>query len=279
MQSLKQIFKTDRPLIGMIHFPPLIGQKDYPGFNFIKQKTLKEVRILENGGVNGIMIENNYDIPHFEKIDSMKAAMLGSLAELISKTTRLPLGINVLWNDYRIALAICASTRLSFFRVPAFVDTVKTDYGIMKARAKEVMALRKLLKLEHVAILADIQVKHSQMVDKKKSLTQSAKEAVKSGADVIIVTGKWTGDAPKIEDLKEARMAIGNFPILIGSGATTDNLPTLLKYADGIIVGTALKEGEVKSRKEEVNLKPFEYLINFQKTKSFVQKFVRSIKI
>ena len=222
---LPKVFGSSRPLIGMIHFPPLIGLPEYPGFEYIKAKMLREVKILEQGGVDAIMIENNYDLPHHEKVSSMTAAMMGSLAQIVSQTAVLPVGINILWNDYETALAICASTRLSFFRVPAFVDTVKTGYGIMKARSTEVLALRKRLGLEEVAILADIQVKHSEMVDKNKGLDVSAQEAVDAGANVLIVTGKWTGDAPQVDDLKTVRSAVGEFPILIGSGATRENLP------------------------------------------------------
>lgn len=271
--KLKNIFKTERPLIGMIHFPPLIGLPDYPGFEYIKNKMLQEVRVLEKGGVDAIMIENNYDVPHLEKVDSMKAAMLGSLAQILSTATSLPLGIDVLWNDYATALAICAGSRLTFFRVPAFVDTVKTNYGLMKARAAEVMALRYQLRLESIAVFADIQVKHSEMVDKNKPLSQSAKEAIAAGADALIVTGKWTGDAPKVDDLQEAREAAGDFPILVGSGATKENLTILLKYADGVIVGTALKEGESQDKSREVNLKPYQATLSLQKTHDLVEVF------
>lgn len=259
----------------MIHFPPLIGYLGYPGFNYIAGKMLKEATILEKSGFDAIIIENNYDVPHTEKIPSVSAAMFGALAKLLEQNTKLPFGLDVLWNDYETSLSICASTRAAFFRVPAFVDTVKTSYGVMPARAREIIALRKKLKLNHVCIFADIQVKHSVMVDKNKTLTQSAKEAVKAGADAIIITGKWTGNAPKTSDLKETRKAVGRFPILIGSGVSIDNLPILTKYADGIIVGTTLKEGGIVNKDKEVNLKPFKAHISKLKSKKFAKAFRR----
>lgn len=273
MNKLITIFKTNRPLIGMIHFPPLIGYPDYPGFDYIAEKMLKEAAILEKSGFDGIIIENNYDNPHTEKISVMASAMFASLARLLQEHTTIPFGLDVLWNDFETSLAICASTKAKFFRVPAFVDTVNTSYGLMIARAKEIITLRKKLGLDNIAIFADIQVKHSEMVDKNKSLTQSAIEAIKFGADAIIVTGKWTGDAPKTCDLEEARNSTGKFPILIGSGASVDNLPFLLRYANGIIVGTAIKEGEITSKDKEINLKPFEASIDPIKALDFYKVF------
>lgn len=257
-------------MIGMIHFPPLIGYPDYPGFDYIANKMLKEATILEKAGFNAIMIENNYDIPHTEKIPAPAAAMFGSLARLLQENIKIPFGIDILWNDFETSLAICASTNSSFFRVPAFVDTVNTAYGLMNAKASKVTKLRHHLGLDHIVILADVQVKHSEMVDKNKSLTRSVQEAIRAGADGIIITGKWTGDAPKIDDLVEARKAAKNFPLIIGSGATKENLRTLLKYTYGVIVGTALKGGSVASKEKEINIKPFNNSVTFRKASEFI---------
>lgn len=275
--DINLIFKTKWPLIGMIHFSPLVGYSDHPGFEYIANKMLAEAKILENAKFDGIIIENNYDLPHSETIPKDASEMFLELAKLLEKNIKVPFGLDILWNDYQSSLDICSITKARFFRVPAFVDSVVTTYGPMPARAKEVTQLRKGMGLDHIAIFADIQVKHSEMVDKSKTLTQSAQEAIQSGADAIIVTGKWTGDAPKTSDLEETRIAVSDFPILIGSGATIENLPILTKYADGIIVGTALKEGDVLDKSKEVNLKPFEATIDVKKTDLFVKKFHSAI--
>lgn len=272
MNKVTKLLKKN-PLFGMIHFPPLIGYPDFPGFEYIAEKMLKEAKILEDSGFDAIIIENNYDNPHTEKISAAAAAMFGSLARLLQENIHIPFGLDILWNDFETSLSICASTNASFFRVPAFVDTVVTSYGLMPSRAKEIIDFRKNLGLENIAILADIQVKHSEMVDKTKTLTQSANEAVEMGADAIIVTGKWTGDSPKTDDLHEIRQAIGKFPLIIGSGATSENIHNLLAYANGIIVGTALKEGDIVSKEKEINLKPFCATISPKKASDFVNVF------
>lgn len=270
--SIKKIFKTSKPIIGMIHFPPLVGYPEFPGLNYIIKKAIKETKILSNGGVNAIMVENNYDLPHKEFVDQEVIAMMTFLTQKICQTTTLPIGVSTLWNDYKTSLAICATTRANFIRVPAFVDTVQTTYGLMKKRSKEVIALKKKLNLKHVAILADVQVKHSKMINKDKTLSQSIREAVKAQADAIIITGKWTGDSPKLDDLKIARKSANNrFPLLIGSGVTKNNVKQLLQYTNGIIVGTAIKEGKSKSKNQEINLKPFQYSISLSRTRQFIR--------
>ena len=274
--NLKSLFKTKNSIIGMVHFPPLFGYKDFPGLKICLQKSLRDAETLEKGGVDAIMFENNYDIPHYEFVSQETVAIMTFLIQKISEKIKIPFGINVLWNDYKAALSIAKVCGGKFVRIPVFVDSVETNYGKIFANPKEVLALRKKIGAENVALFTDIHVKHAKMLE-QKSISESAKEAIKNGSDAIIITGKWTGDAPNISDLKEAREAVGkDFPILIGSGATKNNIGTLLKYADGVIVGTALKTGQIEER--EVNLKPWKAQISLIKTKEFVRKIKKRLK-
>jgi len=274
--DLQKIFKTKNPIIGMVHFPPLLGYKGFPGLEICLQKSLRDAKTLEKGGVDGIMFENNYDIPHREFVSQETVAIMTFLIQKITEKINLPFGVNVLWNDYKSALSIAKVCGGKFVRVPVFVDSVETNYGKIFANPKKVLAFRKKIGAENVALFTDIHVKHAKMLD-QKSISESAKEAIKNGSDALIITGRWTGDAPNISDLKEVRRTVGkNFPIFVGSGATKDNIGTLLRYADGVIVGTALKTGQIEKRK--VNLKPWKAQISLIKTKEFVKKIRDSLK-
>jgi hypothetical protein len=59
----------------------------------------------------------------------------------------------------------------------------------------------------------------------------------------LLVTGEGTGAAPEVEEVREARRAAGRAPLLVASGIDADNAAALLAFADGCIVGSALKEG------------------------------------
>jgi len=272
----ESIFQTKNPVIGMVHFPPLLGYKDFPGIEKCLEKSLADAKTLEEGGVDGIMFENNYDIPHKAFVEPEIVASLTFLIKEISKSISVPFGINVLWNDYKTAFSLAKLCGAKFIRVPVFVDSVETDYGKVLAEPEKVISFREKIGASEIAIFTDIHVKHAKMLE-EKTISESAREAIKNGSDAIIITGKWTGDAPNVDDLDEARKTVGkDFPILIGSGATKENANLLLKYATGIIVGTSLKTGKILSKEEEVNLKPWEESIDLEKVKEFVEK-VRSL--
>jgi predicted TIM-barrel enzyme len=55
-----------------------------------------------------------------------------------------------------------------------------------------------------------------------------------------------TGDAPDITKVRQARELAGDTPILLGSGTTEQNIAAFMEVADGVIVGSSIKQdGEI----------------------------------
>ena len=67
MGKLKDVFKVDKPIIGMVHLRPLPGSPKYDPVNMGMDKiisiALEEAAILEQAGVDGVQVENMWDIP------------------------------------------------------------------------------------------------------------------------------------------------------------------------------------------------------------------------
>jgi membrane complex biogenesis BtpA family protein len=185
------------------------------------------------------MIENNYDIPHYELAKPSTVPQLTQICLQARKLTDKPLGLCVLWNDYVTALSIAKLAKFQFVRIPVFVDKVKTDYGIFSGKASECVQFRKEINAEDVMILADIQVKHATHLI-KRTLAKTAAAAIKNKADAVIVTGKWTGDPPTISDVAETKKATGKIPVILGSGITPENIKQY--NVDAVIVGSNFKE-------------------------------------
>lgn len=254
-ERFKKIFSGhEGVIIGAVHFPPLVGYEGFPGLPEALKNALADIGAFEKGGADAVIIENNYDLPHTENAGAGTISSMTYLALEIKSKTKLPVGINVLWNDFRAALSIAKIANLDFIRIPVFVDTVETDFGVIRGQADEATAFRSSIGADNAAIFTDIHVKHSKMVS-KLTLRESAELAIKKGSDALIVTGKWTGDPPTTEDLKDVRDAAGTFPILCGSGVDKENVRALFSIADGAIVSTSLKKGTRDT--SETNVKPY----------------------
>ncbi len=271
MNKFKKMFpKKGKVVIGMVHCSPLLGYAEFPGFEIVKKKFIGDMKALIAGGVDAIMIENNYDTPHFEKAKISTIPQLTALCLEARKMTKKPLGLCVLWNDYEAALSIAKLSKFDFVRIPVFVDKVKTDYGTYCAKATECVKFRKEIAAENILIFADVQVKHARHLI-KRPLSEAVKEAIEKGANGIIVTGKWTGDSPTHDDVRVAKKVCGKTLLILGSGITPENIHEY--NVDAFIVGTYFKEENQKG-KDYHNIYPWKIRV----LKSRVDKFMKVVK-
>ena len=240
-------FSTETPIIGMVHLPPLPGSPGFEGDRGeIRTRLREDASALESGGVDGIMLENFGDAPFYpDRVPRHVVADVAALAETLRETVTVPFGVNILRNDVQSALGIAAATDGAFVRVNVHTGARLTDQGLIEGMAHETVRLRDQLDTD-VAILADIDVKHSAPLADRSHAEVVGELVERGGADGIIVSGTGTGetvDTTVLEDVVHARDARSlNAPVLIGSGVTPETAPELLSVADGAIVGTALKE-------------------------------------
>jgi uncharacterized protein len=239
------LFANRKPVIGVIHLLPLPGSHRYDGLlEPVFLRAEQEAASLTTGGVDGIIVENFFDAP-FRKNDVDKATVcaLALIVQRIRAITHLPLGINVLRNDALSAMAIAATAGAQFIRVNVFTGAMLTDQGIIEGQAPDILLYRKMLGCEDkIKILADVMVKHASPLTPFADIRQIAKDTVERGqADAVIVSGVATGSAPNLEELQLVKEAVPHVPVFVGSGTTSDNAPSIVAHADGIIVASSLK--------------------------------------
>jgi membrane complex biogenesis BtpA family protein len=95
-------------------------------------------------------------------------------------------------------------------------------------------------------------VKHSAPLAPRE-IEEEVVETIERGlADAIIVSGAGTGRPTDLEKLKRAKAAAKDTPVFVGSGASIETVAQYLPYADGFIVGTALKKDSAIARPIDV---------------------------
>lgn len=235
------LFPVDRPIIGGIPLLPLPGSPRYDGkLERVVEIAIEDAAALESGGVDGLCIENMGDAPFFkDEAPPETVASMGRVIGEVRRRTSLPLGINVLRNCARQALALAAAFGGDFIRVNVLSEAFVTDQGIIQSPAADLMRARRLIGAEQIAVFADVHVKHGAPL-LPRSIRESAQDLVERAlADVLIVSGPRTGQPPSPEDLTAVR---GVADVVIGSGLTPDTAEALLGGADGAIVGTWFRQ-------------------------------------
>lgn len=244
--ALDVIFGVPKPIIGMVHSLPLPGSPRFKNHSLEKVYDfgVKEALRLKEGGVDGIILENGWDLPFVkpEDIGDETVASMSVLALKIRDAAQLPLGINTLANAAIPSLAIAKAAGAHFVRVNQWVNAYVANEGFVEGQSGLVMRYRSWIEADDVRIFADVHVKHgSHAIVADRPIPEQARDAEFFDADVLIATGFRTGDETPHEEISEIKGAV-SLPVIIGSGLTIDNCTNLLKLADGAIVGSSVKD-------------------------------------
>jgi uncharacterized protein len=278
--NLKQIFNTTQPIIGVVHLLPLPTSARWGGsLSAIIDRAEQEAVALASGGVNSIIVENFFDAPFPKsRVDPAVVSAMTTIVSRLRELVSIPIGINVLRNDSLSAMAIASCTGAAFIRVNVLSGVMATDQGLIEGCAHELLRYRRELGSD-VKIIADVLVKHAQPLS-SSDITTAVQETIDRGlADAIILSGVATGNPPNIEELKLAKAAAGNTPIIIGSGADFSNISSLMQFADGVIVSSSLKrQGKIENSIDPIRVSQFVEAMR-QETSQSVQRAIDSMKI
>ncbi len=245
--SLADIFRTAKPVIGMVHCWPMPGAPGYQGYGMrdIIRHAQSDAEALIAGGCDGIIVENMWDIPFRAgaHIPPESIAAHAVVAAAVRDVCPLPMGINLVHNGGVALLAIAIAARAEFIRVCMFTGAGVWDAGSFdEGCAADLLRRRTELHAESIKILADVDKKHSVRFP-GIDLATHIEWTRFFGADALIISGRMTGDAPDVGKVREAKALAGDRPIIIGSGADAGNIAAFMRVADGVIVGSSIKQG------------------------------------
>jgi len=256
--AFRDLFTAPKPLIACIHLMPLPGSPRYAGtMREVYDTALAEAAIFAQYPIDGLIVENFRDIPFYpHALPAETIAALTAVTREIVRMAQVPVGVNALRNDAQAAVAIATAAAADFIRVNVHMGTVVSDQGIIEGASHATLRLRAALR-SHVLIFADAGVKHATPLADRGLATEARDLTERGLADAIIVSGDYTGEATRPEDIDLVRQHT-HLPILVGSGATPDNLPHVYAKVDGLIVGSYFKkDGRADNLVEEARVKKF----------------------
>jgi hypothetical protein len=242
---MKTIFPRGvRWLIGVIHLRPLPGAPRWEGdWDRVVRQAVADAQAYVRGGADALEIENFGDVPFAKnQVPPETVAGMAAVGGTLRAAVELPLGFNVLRNDARSALALCAVCGGTFIRVNVHTGAMLTDQGVIEGEAGATLRRRAAL-CPDVQILADVHVKHATPLA-PVPIERVALDTLHRGlADGLILSGTGSGDAADPQQVKRVRAACPEAKLFIGSGVRADNVSAYLPFADGFIVGSSLKRG------------------------------------
>jgi uncharacterized protein len=231
-------------LVGVIHLQPLPDSPRFEGdLERVVDAAARDARALAEAGFDGVCVENFGDAPFVPgPVSPVTIAAMTACARAAraSMGAEVDLGVNVLRNDAEAALAVAIAASASFIRINVHTGARVTDQGLVEGEAHRTLRRRRALGADHVALLCDVDVKHSAALAARPIEEEAADLALRGLADAVLVTGVGTGHGVRASDL-EAVVGAVRVPVLVASGVTAAALEGL-RRAHGVIVGSCLRQ-------------------------------------
>lgn len=262
---MNKMIKTKKTVLSMIQPNPLPGSYRHRGESIddiVKQALLETEMVAENG-FDGVIVQNMNDMPIKQTAAPEAIAYMSRIAyEIRKKFPELILGILMNW-DGVAALSVADAVGADFVRIEhLFTGAEVTSAGILEAQCVEIARLRKRI-CSKIPVYADVYEVHGIPLV-KKPVADAAWECVyEAFADGLFLAGKTPEES--IAMITEVRKKLPDTPILLGGGATGDNVAELMKYYDGVSVATWVKDGDMKNP------------INPEKARIFLQEAKKNV--
>lgn len=243
---LDDVFSTKKPVIAMLHLAALPGDPGYDtkaGIGAIVDRAKAELDALQTGGVDGVMVSNEFSLPYLTKTEPITAiTMARIIAELLPQLS-VPHGVNVLW-DGRASIDLAVATGAQWVR-EIFTGVYASDFGMWDTNVGEVARYRHRIGGQDVKLLFNI-VPESATYMAERSLKSIAETTVfATKPDALCVSGLTAGAPTDTQSLRIVKDAAGAVPVFVNTGVRATNASEQLAIADGAVVGTAFKEGGI----------------------------------
>lgn len=243
MNIVERMKNGEKISIGMVHTLPLPGSF-HGGYTLeeVTQRALADARTLEQAGFDALIVENVSDGPFLPQgISTRQLVSLALITKEVRKAVDIAVGIDVCGRQSAGIEIASLLNGVDFIRFSSLVDVRVGADGITEPSGAQVVWLRKLIGAEHVKILADIQVKHTYGLQESIAIEDSARWAMTTGCDALIVTGLSTGLETSAETMSRVKK-VSSVPVIAGSGVSVKNVKEQYDVCDGAIIGSSLKK-------------------------------------
>ena len=239
----RNTFKTDKPIIGCLHMMALPGTPYYDPSLSIEdhiERLKKDARILMELGYDAVVFANEGDRPYLGTVGPEIIASYVRIATEVLTEVHVPYGCGVLIDPYA-SLAVAKAIGAKFIRTYVSNSYVGS-FGKQDFSPAEIFRYQKKIDAMNVKVYTYFEAHAGVCLDTRSTEDQIASGIFNFPIAGTIVGGPRAGLPPELSAFAKIKEKFPSVPLLLGSGANVGNIKDMLKYADGVIVGTTIKK-------------------------------------
>ncbi|MBQ1931792.1 MAG: BtpA/SgcQ family protein [Lachnospiraceae bacterium] len=242
MTWLKETLGTEKAIIAMLHLRALPGDPGYDkskGMQWVVDRAKYELEGLQKGGVDAIMISNEFSMPYLTKVRTETVAAMARIIGELKSDIVVPYGVNCLW-DPTASLDLAVATDAVFVR-EIFTGAYASDFGVWNTNCGEVIRHQHEIGAEKVKCLFNIVPEAAKYLADRDVVSIAKTTVFNCHPDALCVSGATAGIETDSTILKMVKEAVPDTVVFANTGCRLDNIERQLSIADGCVVGTTFK--------------------------------------
>ena len=231
-----ELFNLKPLVIVALHLPNQDAKGNPYSMSWLQDYVFQNMSVFSRAGIPAVMLQDQQ--PAAGRAAPETIATMAALGRVASREfPHVSLGVIMRAHDPQAALAAAYASGACHVRIKVFIGAMLKADGLQQGCGLEAVAYRKSIGGAGITILADV-YDHTGYPIIPVPIAQASQWAVRVGADGLILTGGNYDES--IHYLKTVRDSGVTSPLLLGGGANAENVSEVLRYADGVIVSTAL---------------------------------------
>ena len=259
MSWMKELFKTEKPIIAMCHLQPLPGDPYYDeksGMAKVVEAAKKDLHALQNGGVDAVMFSNEFSLPYLTKMETITVASMANVIGELKKEISIPYGVNCLW-DPIASLDLAMAVGGKFIR-EIISGVYASDFGLWNTNVGATARHRQRIGASHVKMLYNIVPEAARYLADRDIADIARSTEFNNQPDALCVSGLTAGAETDTQVLVKVKNAVKKTPVLCNTGCNVDNIDRQLAASDGAVCATTFKiDGVFENAVDEKRVKAF----------------------
>lgn len=263
----KDMFGVEKPIIALLHLRALPGDPLFGGsMESVIEQATKDLIALQDGGVDGILIANEFSLPYQPKADYVTVGAMGYIVGRLKEHIRVPFGVNVVINPMA-SLDLAAATGANFIR-SAFTGTYMGENGVISTDVAATIRRKKELGLDDLKLLFKVNPESDAYLVPRDIKTVAKSIIFHCAPDGLCVSGASAGSETSTDIISSVREVAGDVPVFCNTGCNAKTAVEKLTNSDGACVGTTFKkDGKFENNVELQRVVEFMNIVKeFRKT-------------
>ena len=236
------LFGTQKPIISMLHLDPLPGSPRYSSDSSVSQvveHAKRDLAALQEGGVDGIIVSNEFDLPYQRHMSYVTPATLAFVVGQLKSELSVPYGVDAI-SDGLACLELAAACEARFIR-GTFSGVYVGDGGLYDNDFSMLQRRRVELHLDDLKMLYFINPESDRNLDTRPLADIAASTIFKVHPDGLCVSANAAGADVDTDLIASVKAKNPEVAVLVNTGCRPDTIADKLSVCDAAVVGTYFK--------------------------------------